>query len=228
MQLGKALPKPQAILCISAHWETDGTRVTAMPKPRTIYDFSGFPPELYQKTYPAPGSPEWAETTRQIIHATRVTLDLEWGLDHGAWAPLCRLFPDANVPVFQFSLDRTQPTQRHYDLGRELAPLRNCGVLIIASGNMVHNLGMMEWTDKPFDWAVEFDAKLKELILKRDHTSLIQYEKLGPSARLAIPTNEHYLPMLYALALQAPDESPAFFTDQVTLGTISMRGFRMG
>jgi len=223
-----ALPRPAAILCVSAHWETEGTKVTAMPKPRTIHDFSGFPAELYQKQYPAAGSPEWAKSTRDTIHSTRVQADMDWGLDHGTWSVLCRMFPAADVPVFQLSLDRTQPARRHYEIGRELAPLRERGLLIVGSGNLVHNLGMMEWTDKPFDWASEFDTKVKGLIVKRDHDALIRYEGLGPSAALAIPTNEHYLPMLYALALQEKAESLAFFTEKVVLGSISMRGFRIG
>ena len=225
----KGLPKPKAILCISAHWETNGSCVTAMAQPRTLHDFWGFPPNLCEKRYPAPGAPEWATTTRETIKRTRVEPDAEWGLDHGTWVPLCRMFPEATVPVFQLSLDRTKPDGRyHYDLARELAPLRDRGLLIVGSGNMVHNLGLMEWTDKPFDWAEEFDAKLKSLILKRDHEALCRYEDLGPASRLAIPTNEHYLPMLYTLALQGKDETPSFFAEKVTFGSISMRGFKIG
>ena len=226
--IGRDLPRPRAILCVSAHWETDGARVTAMPKPRTIHDFWGFPKELYEKEYPAPGSPEWAETTRQTTRKTRVTADLDWGLDHGTWAVLCRMYPAADVPVVQLSLDRAQPPSQHYALGRELAPLRDQGVLIIGSGNLVHNLGLMEWTDRPFDWAMEFDATVRNLILKRDHESLIHYERLGRAAELSIPTNEHYLPLLYALALQGRDESLSFFAEKVTLGSVSMRGVRIG
>ncbi len=226
--LGAELPRPQAILCISAHWETDGTRVTAMPKPKTIHDFGGFPPELYKKQYPADGAPEWARITRETIHSTRVEPDMSWGLDHGTWAVLCRMYPAADVPVFQLSLDRALPPRDHYLIGSELASLRERGVLIVGSGNMVHNLGLMEWTDKPFDWAVEFDATLKNLIVKHDHEALIRYDRLGPKAELAIPTNEHYLPMLYTLALRGRDEKLAFFTEKVMLGSISMRGFRIG
>ncbi len=226
--LGAALPQPRAILCVSAHWETDGTRVTAMPKPKTIHDFWGFPPDLYKKLYPAPGSPEWAKTTRGTIRSTTVEPDMSWGLDHGTWSVLCRMFPAADVPVFQLSLDRKLPPRRHYEIGRELAPLREQGLLIVGSGNLVHNLGMMEWTDKAFDWAAEFDSKVAALIGKHDHDALIRYEALGPGAALAIPTNEHYLPMLYALALQGKDEPLDFFTEKVVLGSISMRGFRIG
>ncbi len=227
-KLGLELPRPLAILCISAHWQTDGTRVTAMPKPKTIHDFSGFPPELNQKHYPADGSPEWAKITREAIHSTRVEPDLNWGLDHGTWSVLCRMYPAADIPVFQLSLNRALSPQRHYEVGRELAALREKGLLIVGSGNMVHNLGLMEWTDKPFDWAVEFDAKVKGLIDHRDHEALIDYERLGPGAKLAIPTNEHYLPMLYTLGLQGKDEALTFFAEKVVLGSISMRGFKIG
>lgn len=223
-----ALPRPRAILCVSAHWETDGTRVTAMPKPRTIHDFWGFPPELYQKQYPAAGSSADAQLTRDTVRSVRVEPDMSWGLDHGTWAVLCRMFPAADVPVFQLSLDRGLAPQRHYEIGRELAPLRERGLLVVGSGNMVHNLGMMEWTDKPFDWAAAFDAKLKSLIMQHDHEALIRYDRLGSAAALAIPTNEHYLPMLYALALQGKAEPLSFFAEKVTLGSISMRGFRIG
>ena len=226
--LGAALPRPRAILCISAHWETDGAMVTAMPKPKTIHDFWGFPPELYQKRYPADGSPAWAQTTREIIRSTKVEPNMDWGLDHGTWTVMCRMFPAADVPVFQLSLDRKLPPPRHYAIGRELASLRERGLLIVGSGNMVHNLGMMEWTEKPFDWASEFDARLKKLILARDHQALMHYERLGPQAALAIPTNEHYLPMLYALALQGNDEPLSFFAEKVVLGSVSMRGFQIG
>ncbi len=226
--VGLALPRPRAILCISAHWETDGTWATASPKPKTLHDFWGFPPDLYNKQYPADGSPEWAQTTRETIHSTGVGLDVERGLDHGTWAVLCRMFPAADVPIFQLSLNRALSPRQHYDLGRELAPLRKQGLLIVGSGNMVHNLGLMEWTDKPFDWAVEFDARLKGLIVERDHEALIRYDRLGSGAALAIPTNEHYLPLLYTLALQGKDEVPAFFTAKVVLGSVSMRGFWLG
>lgn len=224
----QGLPRPRAILCISAHWETNGTRVTAMAKPRTIHDFQGFPPELYARQYPAPGAPEWAEITRKTLRGMRVEPDMDWGLDHGTWAVLCRMFPKADVPVFQLSLDRTQSPAYHYQLGRSLAPLREQGLLIVGSGNMVHNLGMMEWTDQPLEWAVAFDAKLKDLILKRDHEALIRYEDLGPQAKLAIPTNEHYLPLLYALALQGKNEPLKFFAEGIALGSVSMRGVKIG
>lgn len=226
--LGSAAPRPRAILCISAHWETDGTRVTAMPKPKTIHDFGGFPSELYNKQYPADGSPAWAQTTCETIHSAHIEPDLTWGLDHGTWSVLCRMFPAADIPVFQLSLDRKLTPRRHYELGRELAPLREKGLLIIGSGNIVHNLSMLQWTDKPYDWAVEFDATAKALIEKQDHDALIHYDRLGSQAALAIPTNEHYLPMLYTLGLQDKNESLTFFTEKVVLGSISMRGFKIG
>jgi 4,5-DOPA dioxygenase extradiol len=227
-RIARALSRPKAILCVSAHWETDGTRVTATPKPKTIHDFTGFPSELNAKKYPAPGAPDLAKTVIKTITGTAVAADLDWGLDHGAWAVLCRMFPDADVPVLQLSLDRTLAPRGHYALGRELAPLRDQGVLIVGSGNMVHNLPLMEWTDSAFDWAIEADAKMKELILSRDSETLVRYESLGRAVKLAIPTNEHYLPMLYALALWGDNEPLSFFAEKVVLGSVSMRGFRVG
>ena len=225
--LGRALPRPEAILCISAHWETHGTGVTAMPQPRTIYDFYGFPRPLYEKKYPAPGSPELARQVQQAVHSTQVVLDEALGLDHGTWSVLCRMFPAADIPVVQLSLDHDQPPAFHYALGQELRALRRQGILIIGSGNMVHNLGVMAWQDEPFDWAQEMDAKMAQLILAKKHVALVDYEALGPSARLAIPTNEHYLPLLYVLALQEDDDQVSFFSERVTLGSISMRGVKI-
>ncbi len=228
IEIGKGLPHPKAILCISAHWETNGTKVTAMEAPRTIYDFYGFPFELYQQQYPAPGSPQLAERIRQALDPTPVHFDFDWGLDHGAWSVLMRLFPAANVPVVQLSLDRTQPPAVHYQLGQALRPLRQEGVLIIGSGNMVHNLRIMRWQDTAFDWAAEFDLTLKRLIEAGDHTAIINYHQLGRGAQLAIPTNEHFLPLLYALALQDAGEPISFFAEKVTFGSISMRGLKIG
>lgn len=227
-ELGRQLPRPKAILCVSAHWQTEGVRVTAMPKPKTIHDFYGFPQPLYEVQYPAPGAPDWAARTAATVRSARVAADMEWGLDHGTWAPLCKVFPAADIPIFQLSLDRALPARRHYELGRELAGLRDQGVLVVGSGNIVHNLGMLEWGDTAFDWATSFDGKARDLIVAGDHDSLIRYEQLGPQARLSIPTDEHYLPMLYILALQAKNEALSFFTERVTLGSISMRGFRIG
>ena len=227
-ELGQRLPRPKAILCVSAHWETDGTWVTAMPHPKTIHDFSGFPAKLYQMEYPAPGAPDWAQATCQMIKKVSVKPDLDWGLDHGTWAVLCRMFPKADIPVFQLSLDCNLQPQAHYDLAQDLLPLRDQGILIIGSGNMVHNLRLMEWTDQPFDWAVAFDQTLKKLIERRDIKALINYPALGPNAALAIPTNEHYLPLLYALALQSKNEPLRFFSEKLTLGSISMRALQIG
>ena len=187
-----------------------------------------FPDELYQIQYPAPGSPELARDVLSLPGVKGVALDTEWGLDHGTWAVLRRMYPAADIPVVQLCLDRGRTPAEHYALGEKLQPLRERGVLILGSGNMVHNLSMMEWTDKPFDWAVRFDQKLKSLIEARNHAALIDYPKLGRDAEPAIPTNEHYLPMLYALALRSADEPLRFFADKVTMGSISMRAFQIG
>jgi 4,5-DOPA dioxygenase extradiol len=222
--LGESLPRPQAVLCISAHWQDRGSYVTAMQHPRTIHDFYGFPRELNEVIYPAPGSPSWAGEVRKAVSFTEIELTQEWGLDHGTWSVLCRLFPKADVPVIQLSLDYAKPPDFHYQLGKALQPLRSQGLLVIGSGNMVHNLRIMEWGERAFDWAQRFDHRLAELILSRDHKALIDYESLGEDARLAIPTNEHYLPLLYTLALQGEEENIRFFAEKVTLGSISMRG----
>ena len=224
----RSLPTPQAILCISAHWQTDGTYVTAMEHPRTIHDFYGFPPELYAQDYPASGAPVLARSIQNILGKDRVGLDHQWGLDHGAWSVLCRMFPRADIPVVQLSLDRRMGPSAHYELGRKLQDLRRQGVLIIASGNVVHNLGHLSWDASAFDWALEFDARIKALILAGDHTAIVNYKDLGPAAKLAVPTDEHYLPLLYVLALQAPDDAVSFFAEKVTLGAISMRSVKIG
>ena len=223
-----SLPRPRAILCISAHWETLGTRVTAMDRPQTIYDFFGFPQPLYAKQYPAPGAPDLARLAQATVQRTPVALDLDWGLDHGAWSVLCRMFPQADIPVVQISLDRAQAPACHYELGRELRGLRQKGVLIVGSGNMVHNLCEIVWQDTAYDWALEFDAQMKDFIQSGDHDSIIHYEKLGAAAHLAVPTNEHYLPLLYVLALQGKGEEVSFFAEKVTLGSMSMRSVRIG
>ena len=227
-EAAKSLPRPRAILCISAHWETAGTRVTAMAWPRTIHDFSGFPPALHAKTYPAPGAPDLARLARETVRKTEVALDVEWGLDHGAWSVLCRMFPEADIPVVQLSLDHVQEPAYHYELGRELQGLRRKGVLIVGSGNIVHNLRQVVWQDTTYDWALEFDAKVKHLIETGDHDAIIDYPNLGPAARLAVPTNEHYLPLLYILALQGKTDEVRFFAERVTLGSMSMRSVRVG
>ena len=227
-EVARSLPKPAAILCVSAHWETSGTRVTAMERPRTIHDFYGFPPALQQKLYPAPGCPDLARTTQGLVRGAPVALDMDWGLDHGSWAVLCRMFPEAAVPVVQLSLDNSKEPSFHYELARELRGLRKKGVLIIGSGNIVHNLRQIAWEDKAYDWALEFDARIKELILSGDHKAMIDYARLGRSARLAVPSPEHYLPLLYALGAQDESDAVSFFADKVTLGSMSMRSVRIG
>ena len=226
-QLGKSLPRPRAILCISAHWETDETCVTSAQQPETIHDFSGFPAELNEMVYPAPGSPALARKVMDSTRYARIRHDRSWGLDHGAWSVLCRMYPRADIPVVQLSIDAGAPPYFHYELGSELAGLRREGVLIMGSGNMVHNLGVMAWQPEGFDWAVESDAAMADLIERRDHQPLIDYEGL-PHSRLAIPTEEHYLPLLYILGAMGPGETVSFFNDRVTLGSISMRGVVIG
>ncbi len=230
--IGKEIPKPNAVLCISAHWETRGTFVTAMKNPATIHDFGGFPQKLFDVNYPAPGSPELAKETRDLIKKTEVGLDDKWGLDHGAWSVLKHLYPDADVPVIEMSLDYHQTPQYHYDLAKELSSLREKGVLIVGSGNMVHNLGMVEW-DKlntagyGFDWAIEASDKMKKYILSGDHKQLINFRSQGKSFDMAIPTPEHYLPLLYALALQEENESVSIFNDKAVAGSLTMTSVKI-
>jgi len=226
--VARSLPKPKAVLCVSAHWETAGTRVTAMEHPKTIHDFYGFPPALFEKRYPAPGSPDLARMTQKMMREAHVELDSEWGLDHGAWSVLCQMYPKADVPVVQLSLDQRKQPALHYELGRELRGLRRKGVLIVGSGNIVHNLREMAWEDTAYDWALEFDSQMKELILSGDHKAIIDFSKLGRSARLAVPTLEHYLPLLYVLGAQDKADGVKFFADKVTLGSMSMRSVRLG
>jgi 4,5-DOPA dioxygenase extradiol len=230
--VGKSIPKPKAILCISAHWETSGTFVTAMEKPRTIHDFGGFPQELFDVQYPAPGSPELADETVKTVTRVKVGLDDAWGLDHGCWSVLKRLYPAADVPVIQMSLDYNQPPQYHYDLAKELASLRKKGVLIVGSGNLVHNLRMVAWEkiEEPeygFDWAIEADEKMKKLILSGDHRQLINYKSQGKAFDLAIPTPEHYLPLLYVLALIEENETVTIFNDKAVMGSLTMTSLKI-
>jgi 4,5-DOPA dioxygenase extradiol len=231
--IGKTLPKPTAILCVSAHWETKGTFVTAMEKPMTIHDFGGFPKALFDVQYPAPGSPELAKETKSIVTKTAVGLDEKWGLDHGAWSVIKHLYPKADVPVIQMSLDYYQTPQYHYELAKELASLRNKGVLIIGSGNIVHNLGMVAW-DKlnadnyGYDWAVEASEKMKKYILDGNHKELIDYKSQGKAFNLAIPTPEHYLPLLYMLALKEENEKLSLFNDKTVGGSLSMISLKIG
>ena len=232
-EMGKKLPEPAAILCISAHWETKGTLVTAMDRPRTIHDFGGFPEKLYEVQYPAPGDPALARETKNTVRSRMIELDERWGLDHGAWSVIRRLYPDADVPVVQLSLDYYMKPQGHYDLAKELSFLRKKGVLIIGSGNMVHNLGLVSWEnmDKPgfaFDWAVEAGENMKRMITEGDHRSLINFGSHGRAFSLAIPTTEHYLPLLYALALKEDDDNIEWFNDNYVAGSLSMTSLRIG
>jgi len=229
--VGKKLPRPRAILCISAHWETWGRKVTAMTHPRTIHDFGGFPQDLYEVEYQAPGSAWLAAEARNTIKSTSVSLDEDWGLDHGCWSVMKQMFPAADVPIVQLSLDSTRPARDHYEIARELAPLRDMGVLIIGSGNIVHNLRRIivtgNWLDdlnRPFglDWAIEASERITSLIRKNNFDALIEYQALGKAVQLAVPTPEHYLPMLYAIALKQDDESVAFFNDKPIAGSLTM------
>ena len=228
--LGKSLTRPNAILCISAHWETKGTLVTAMPQPKTIHDFGGFPKALFDVQYPAPGSPALAAETKNAIHKTEVGFDNDWGLDHGAWSVLKHLYPHADVPVIQMSLDYTQSPHYHYELAKELSALRRKGILIVGSGNIVHNLRManFEMPDSGYDWALEANEKLKKMITDHDDKSLISYKSQGRAIELSAPTPEHYLPLLYALALREENESLSFFNDKTVYGSIAMTSVRIG
>jgi len=227
--IGASLLRPRAILCISAHWETNGTYVTAMESPPTIHDFYGFPRELSEVTYPAPGSPELADDTKRLITRAIVELDRSWGLDHGCWSVARHLYPDAGVPVIQMSLDRTKPAAWHYELARELSPLREKGVLILGSGNIVHNLGIMDWRAPQggYDWGVEANEQLKGLIRDHQHDELMSYGSLGKEVRLAVPTPEHYIPLMYILGLQRTREVVQFSNDKTVYGSIAMTSVRI-
>jgi 4,5-DOPA dioxygenase extradiol len=232
-KLGKELAQPKAIICISAHWLTRGTFITAMEKPKTIHDFGGFPKALFDVEYPALGNIELAKETKQLITKTNVGLDHEWGLDHGTWSVVRQMYPKANIPVLQLSIDYYQSPQHHYELAQELATLRRKGVLIIGSGNMVHNLRMaafdkMNVPNYGFDWAVEINEKFKKHILDNDHKPLINYESLGSSAKLAIPTPDHYYPLLYILGMQEKNEQATIFNDVAVAGALTMTSVRIG
>lgn len=230
-ETAQTIPRPQAILCVSAHWETWGTLATASKQPRTIHDFGGFPQALYEMTYPASGSPDLARRVQALVRSAKVGMDLDWGLDHGCWSVLARMYPEADIPVIQLSLDYTQPADFHYRMGKELAPLRAEGVLILGSGNIVHNLRRMALKNNDYatfnepyalDWAAEADRILKDLIRRRKHTELANYRELGQAVQLAVPTPEHYLPLLYVLALQGEDEEVAMFNDEPLAGSMTM------
>ncbi|WP_224961511.1 4,5-DOPA-extradiol-dioxygenase [Geomonas subterranea] len=229
--LGRSIPRPKAVLCVSAHWYLPGTAVTVNESPRTIHDFGGFPPELYRVHYPAPGAPELARRLQRLLSPLDVRGDDAWGLDHGTWAVLCHLYPDADVPVLQLRIDETQPAQFHYDLGKRLAPLREEGILIVGSGNLVHNLHTYAWgahLPQPYDWAVRFERRARELMLAGDHAPLVAYESLGEDARLSIPTPDHYLPLLYVLGTRQEGEQVIFPVEGVDGGSISMLAVQVG
>jgi 4,5-DOPA dioxygenase extradiol len=233
---GKQLPTPRAIMVVSAHWLTPGTFVTCMDRPRTIHDFYGFPRNLYTINYPSPGSPADAESVIKTIRKREVRCDFDWGLDHGSWAVLKHLYPMADIPVFELSIDYSfndwQPKslQYHYDLASELSELRRKGILIIGSGNIVHNLSLIDWNidAQAFPWAVDFDEKVKRNLLEGNHRALIQYQNMGHSAELSVPTPDHYLPMIYALALQEKNEPISFTYEGFQHSSVSMRCFQIG
>ena len=230
--VARTIPLPGTILCISAHWETKGTYVTAMENPPTIHDFGGFPEELFRVQYPAPGNPELAGEIQKMTTSAQVCQDFNWGLDHGAWSVIKHMYPDANIPVLQLSLDYFQRPQFHYDLARELSILRNKGILIIGSGNLVHNLRMLSWnrlnTDYGYDWAIEADEKIKELITSDDHKQLIDYHKLGKTFELAVPSPEHYLPLLYVLGMKNEKDRIELFNDRIVGGSVGMTSVKIG
>lgn len=230
-KLATELPHPKAILCISAHWETDGTMVTAMETPPTIHDFGGFPQELYDVNYPAPGHPLLAYTTKEIIKSTPVDLDHEWGLDHGAWSVIKHLYPNANIPILQLSIDKRKDARFHYNLAKELAVLREKGVLIIGSGNMVHNLRKVAWNkindEFGYDWAIEASTLMKKNILSNNSKNLINYRNQGEAYNLAIPTAEHYIPLLYTMGLFSKKDEIELFNDKAVAGSLTMTSVKL-
>ena len=230
-EIGRGIPKPKAILCISAHWYVPAVAVTAMEQPRTIHDFGGFPRELFEVQYPAAGEPAIAKRVNELLGGNVIQDDESWGLDHGTWSVLCHVFPDADIPVVQLSINETEPARFHYELASNFTPLRDEGVLIIGSGNLVHNLHTYAWGKhdvEPFDWAVRFESRARELMLAGDHSPLIDYESLGRDATLSAPTPDHYLPLLYILALQRGDDTVTFPIEGFDGGSISMLSVQIG
>lgn len=232
-QMGKEIPTPKAVVVVSAHWLTKGTLVTAMPNPKTIHDFGGFPQALFEVQYPAPGSPELANEIQKLITNPAVELDHDWGLDHGTWSVVKHMYPEADIPVLQLSIDYYKPAAYHYELAKQLLKLRKKGVLIIGSGNMVHNLRMVAWDklsepEYGFDWALEMNDIFKNKISNGFHNELIQYEKLHKAATLAIPTPDHYYPLLYILALQTDNDKVEFFNDKAVGGSLTMTSVKIG
>jgi 4,5-DOPA dioxygenase extradiol len=226
--LAADLPRPEAVLVVSAHWLTGGTHVLSSAEPRTIHDFGGFPDELYRVQYPAAGAPEYAALVCDLIPEARA--DESWGLDHASWSVLRHMWPEADVPVFELSLDADAPAETHWELGRRLAPLRDAGVLVAGSGNIVHSFAGVSWEpDAPARaWAEEFDAWIAEALLRRDSDALVDYESAGTMARLSLPTNEHYLPLLYAAAMSDESDPISFTHSGVEMGSMSMRCVRFG
>jgi 4,5-DOPA dioxygenase extradiol len=230
-EVGRTLDRPKAVLSISAHWFVPETGITVSTAPRTIHDFGGFPRELYQVQYPAPGSPELARRVQKMLAPLPVKLDENWGLDHGTWSVLCHVYPKADVPIVQLSIDETQPPAFHYEIGKRLASLREEGVLIVGSGNLVHNLHAYAWGKHvvdPYDWAVRFEQQAREMLLAGEHKPLINYEKLGRDALLSIPTPDHYLPLLYVMATRQQGEKIQFPVEGVDGGSISMLSVQVG
>jgi len=229
--IGAHLPRPKGILCVSAHWYVPGAAVTINTAPRTIHDFGGFPPELYRVQYPAPGDPELARRVQKLLAPIPVLLDDSWGLDHGSWSVLRHVFPNADVPVVQLSIDETLSASAHFEIGKKLAPLRGEGVLIVGSGNLVHNLHTYAWgrhTADPYDWAVRFETMAREMMSAGEYAPLIEYEALGKDATLSIPTPDHYLPLLYVLATRQNSEPIRFPVEGVDGGSISMLAAQIG
>jgi 4,5-DOPA dioxygenase extradiol len=229
--IGASLPRPRAVVCVSAHWYLPATLVTAQATPRTIHDFGGFPRELYEVKYPAPGEPQLARRVQELLAPVPVGADTRWGLDHGTWSVLCHVFPTADVPVVQLSIDETQASTFHYELGRRLAPLRDEGVLVVGSGNLVHNLHAYAWGRhpvEPLDWAVRFDTRVRELLSTGDHDPLVNYESLGRDAALSAPTPDHYLPLLYVIATRREGDRITFPVEGFDGGSISMLTVRVG
>jgi 4,5-DOPA dioxygenase extradiol len=229
-KLGDAVGKPKAILAISAHWYTRGTAVTAMATPRTIHDFGGFPQALFDVKYPAPGDPALASRVRKLLAPIDVALDDSWGLDHGTWSVLKHAFPDANVPVVQLSIDGMRPAAFHHELGARLAPLRDEGILIVGSGNVVHNLRTIAWTGSapPFDWAVRFNDFVRDKLAKREFAQLAEFERMGQDAQLSVPTPEHYLPLLYVVGARKDDDEVSLAVDGIEMGSIGMMSVIVG
>jgi 4,5-DOPA dioxygenase extradiol len=229
--IGNGMQKPKAILCVSAHWYLPATLVTAQERPRTIHDFGGFPRELYEVKYPAPGAPELANRVKELLASVSAGLDTRWGLDHGTWSVLCHVFPGADVPVIQISIDERQSAEFHYEAAKRLSPLRDEGVLIAGSGNLVHNLHAYAWGRQhvePLDWAVRFEERARELLLAGNHEPLIAYETLGRDAALSVPTPDHYLPLLYVIAQQMEGEHVSFPVEGFDGGSVSMLSVRIG